>query len=289
MNSISAWLNGVSEYIALFVRKILIACCTGIYNSMFVNMNKKVNEAGDIISQSPAEWSSSAFSLIQTISETVIFPIAGIIITYIFCYELINLLTEANSMKTITPKEIIMVVLKTVIALSLLSNSFKIVMAFFRMGNYVTGKMTSSSVNIGNTVDIRNILASESLTDLFGAVCLLGIAWLITWFLAIGIYVAINAWFLEIFIYSSMAAIPFATFLNKEWGQMGLNYTRKIMALAFQSFFMLLCLMIYSSRLSDVATGDLVHKLIEIVGGGIVLVFTLFKCGNISSSIFNAH
>lgn len=289
IDSIGAYLEGVKEYIINLIKNILIDCCTGIYNSMFVNINNKINEAGGIISQSPKSWSSGAFDLIQSISENVIFPIAGIIITYIFVYELINLVTESNSMKTITPKEVMLVIVKALVAVIILSKCFRIVMAFFEMGNYVTRKVTADNVDIGNTVDISEVLASESIPSLLGAVALLGIAWVIVYFLTVAIYIAINAWFLEIFIYSSAAAIPFATFLNKEWGQIGMNYTRKIMALAFQSFFMLLCMMIYSARLSDVATGDLTNKLIEIVGGGAVLVFTLFKCGNISASIFNAH
>lgn len=289
-DSKSTWFASMVEDIEKAVRDKLIESCTGIYNSLFTNMNNKMNEAGGIISQSPSQWSGGTVDLIQNLSETVIFPIAGIIITYVFCYELIQLVSDSNSMKIITPKELIMVLLKAFVALLVLSNSFRIVMAFFELGNYATRKMSRvPDVDVGNTVDISDMLASESIPGLIGAVILLGIAWLITYILAIAIYVAINAWFLEIFIYSSAASIPFATFLNKEWGQMGYNYTRKIMALAFQSFFMLLCLMIYSSRLSDVASGDLTQKLIEIVGGGAVLVFTLFKCGNISASVFNAH
>lgn len=289
VDSISVWFDELKQNIVNEIRDMLIEGCTGIYNSLFTNMNNKINEAGGTISQSPSQWSGSSLSMIQTISETVIFPIAGIIITYIFCYELIKLVEDSNNMKTITPKEIIMVILKSLVAIIILSKCFRIVMAFFEVGNFVTRKVSTSNVNVGNTVDISSILESTGVASLIGALLLLGIAWLITYVLAIGIYVAINAWFLEIFIYSSAAAIPFSTFLNKEWGQMGYNYTRKIMALAFQSFFMLLCLMIYSSRLSDVASGDLIQKLIEIVGGGAVLVFMLFKCGNISASIFNAH
>lgn len=289
LDSISAFWDKIAQNITNYIKEMLIECCTGIYNSMFTNINSKINEAGGTLGQSPSEWSGGSFSLIQNISETAILPIAGIIITYVFCYEIIHLVTESNSMKVVSPKEIMLAIIKCLIAILLLSNSFKIVMAFFEMGNYLTKKISSSNVNVGSTVDISSVLASESIPGLIGAICLLGIAWLITYFLAIAIYVAINAWFLEIFIYSAAAAIPFATFMNKEWGQVGYNYTRKMIALALQSFFMLLCLMIYSSRLSDVANGDLTQKLIEIVGGGMVLVFTLFKCGNIAASICNAH
>lgn len=289
MISQSTWFEGLGEMIEGKISNILTNCAIGLYNSMFVNINKEINGAGGFISQSPTEWSSGTFNMIQSISENVIFPIAGIIITYIFAYELINLVTESNSMKTITPKEVMLVIVKALVAIIVLSKGFRIVMAFFEMGNHITRNLTAGNVNVGSTVDISDALANESAWSLMGVVALLVLAWLLVYILTIFIYIAINAWFLEIFIYSSAAAIPFATFLNKEWGQIGMNYTRKIMALAFQSFFMLLCMMIYSARLSDVATGDLTNKLIEIVGGGAVLVFTLFKCGNISASIFNAH
>lgn len=289
MGAISEWFDGVLELITVAIRDMLIAGCTGLYNSMFNNINNKINSAGTTLSQSPSTWSSNIFNTIQTISETIIVPIAGLIVTYVFCYEIIHLVTESNSMKTVKVSDLMMVLIKTSIAVMVFSNSFKIVMAFFDLGNYITKKVATSTVSIGKTVDISEILASEDIVSLAGALGLLLLSWVIVLFLTIAIYVAVNTWFLEIFIYSSVAAIPFATFMNKEWGQIGYNYTRRIMALAFQSFFMLLCLVIYSSRLSDIGGGDLLGKLIEIIGGGFILVFMLFKCGNISSSIFNAH
>lgn len=289
MNAISEWFEGLGEIITEIIRVMLIEGCTGLYNSMFNSINDKINAAGTTLSQSPSSWSSSVFGIIQTISETVIVPIAGLIITYVFCYEIISLVTDSNSMKAVKISDIMMVLIKTSIAITVFSNSFKIVMAFFDVGNYVTNKVKVSSVEVGKTVDIRDVLASESLVTLSGALALLAIGWIITFFLSIAIYVAVNTWFLEIFIYSSAAAIPFATFMNKEWGQIGYNYTRRIMALAFQAFFMLLCLVIYSYRLSDIGNGDLLDKLIEIIGGSVILAFMLFKCSNISNSIFNAH
>lgn len=287
--SISAWFDGVIELITTSIKNMLIECCSGLYNSMFSGINQKINEAGTTLSTSPSAWSTSVFEMIKNISETIITPIAIMIVTYVFCYELISLVTESNSMKTVKVSDVMMVVIKAGVAIIVFSNSFKIVMALFDVGNRVTKKVTSSSVSVGDAVDISTILASESIPSLIGAVGLLAIAWLVTFVLSIAIFVAVNAWFLEIYIYTSICAIPFATFLNKEWGQIGYNYTRRIMALAFQSFFMLLCLMIYSSRLTNVTAGNLIDTLTEIIGGSVILAFMLFKCGNIANSIFNAH
>lgn len=287
--AISAWFTGVAELITDKIKDMLIECCTGIYNSMFIGVNEKINEASIVLNKSPSAWSSNVFGVIESISETVIVPIAGLIVTYVFCYELINLVVESNSMKIVKVSDVMLILIKASVAIMVFSNSFKIIMAFFDVGNYITGKVSSSSVSIGETVDISSVLASESIPTLIGAVGLLLLAWLISFVLSIAIFVAVNTWFLEIYVYSSVAAIPFATFLNKEWGQIGYNYTRRIMALAFQSFFMLICLMIYSTRLVDVVEGNLIDTLIEIVGGSVILAFMLFKCGNISNSIFNAH
>lgn len=287
--AISAWFAGVAELIMNSVKDMLIECCTGIYNSMFIGVNGKINEAGAILNKSPSAWSSNVFGIIEGISETVIVPVAGIIVTYVFCYELINLVVESNSMKMVKVSDIMAVIIKASIAIMVFSNSFRIIMAFFDVGNYITGRVSAEAVSVGETVDISSVLAAESIPALIGAVGLLLLAWLISFVLSIAIFVAVNTWFLEIYVYSSIAAIPFATFLNKEWGQIGYNYTRRIMALAFQSFFMLICLMIYSTRLVDVAEGNLIDTLIEVVGGSFILAFMLFKCGNISNSIFNAH
>lgn len=287
--AISAWFAGVAELVMNSVKDMLIECCTGIYNSMFIGVNGKINEAGAILNKSPSAWSSNVFGIIEGISETVIVPVAGIIVTYVFCYELINLVVESNSMKMVKVSDIMAVIIKASIAIMVFSNSFRIIMAFFDVGNYITGRVSAEAVSVGETVDISSVLAAESIPALIGAVGLLLLAWLISFVLSIAIFVAVNTWFLEIYVYSSIAAIPFATFLNKEWGQIGYNYTRRIMALAFQSFFMLICLMIYSTRLVDVAEGNLIDTLIEVVGGSFILAFMLFKCGNISNSIFNAH
>lgn len=288
MSGISTWFEGVIELINEKVKEMLIECCTKLYDSLFVDINTRINAAGGILNQSPADWSSSTFGTIQRISEVVIVPVAALIITYVFCYEIISLVTEANSMKTIKISDIMTVLIKTSIAIMVFTNSFKIVMAFFDVGNFVTRNITVPSMTV-STIDISNILASESIVSLCGAVILLLATKAITFLISIAIFFAINAWFLEIYIYSSIAAIPFATFMNKEWGQIGYNYTRRIMALAFQSFFMLLCLVVYSTQLHNVGSGDLTDRLIEILGGSLILTFMLFKCGNISNSIFNAH
>jgi len=95
---------------------------------------------------------------------------------------------------------------------------------------------------------------------------------------------------IEIYLYCSVGAIPFATMTNREWGQMGQNYLRGLVALGLQGFFIMVCVAIYAVLVSGIGSGGSIHAAIwKCMGYTVVLCFSLFKTGSISKSIFNAH
>ena len=90
---------------------------------------------------------------------------------------------------------------------------------------------------------------------------------------------------IEIYLYSSIGAIPFATMSNREWGQIGSNYLRGLFALAFQ-----VCVGIYSVLVANIQVSDNVHTaLLSVMAYTVILCFSLMKTANFSKSIFNAH
>lgn len=94
----------------------------------------------------------------------------------------------------------------------------------------------------------------------------------------------------EIYIYCSVGAIPFATMTNREWGQMGNNYLRGLVALGLQSFFIMVCIAVYSVLVSNIGSAANIHGAIwSCAGYTLLLCFSLFKTSSISRSIFNAH
>lgn len=94
----------------------------------------------------------------------------------------------------------------------------------------------------------------------------------------------------EIYIYCSVGAIPFATMTNREWGQMGNNYLRGLVALGLQGFFIMVCIAIYAALIAGIGSAENIHAAIwSCAGYTLLLCFSLFKTSSISRSIFNAH
>ena len=95
---------------------------------------------------------------------------------------------------------------------------------------------------------------------------------------------------IEIYIYCSVGAIPFATMANRDWGQMGNNYLRGLVALGLQGFFIMICVAIYAVLVGQIGSADNIHIAIwQCAGYTVLLCFSLFKTGAVSKSIFNAH
>ena len=111
--------------------------------------------------------------------------------------------------------------------------------------------------------------------------------------MAVCITVVLYSRMIEIYLYMSVAPIPFATLTNREWGTIGTNYVKGITALAFQGFFIMVCVGIYAAIVTDVVSSvdsfTLSSALWQVGAVTIVLCFALFKTGSIARSVFNSH
>ena len=234
----------------------------------------------------------------QSISENVCIPIAAAFITVVFCWELIHLVQESNSMQNIQPERLMIVLIKFALCLVVCAYSFKIVMSFCDIGTWAARKLraetqTSVSIAMAPSMDELGLPADEytleNLMELAGYKVTLVIASFGIWICGILVYIRVMLWFVEYLIYASPAPIPYSTWMNKEWSQMGMNYTRKMLALSFEGFFILLLFAVYGGVLEGLQTGDFKQNLVMIIGCGFGLAVMMFKVGNISASIFNAH
>ncbi len=124
---------------------------------------------------------------------------------------------------------------------------------------------------------------------LAGYLIILNIARLATWICGILVYISVMMWFIEFLVYAGMAPVPYSTWVNREWSQVGMNYTRKMLALSFDGFFKLLLFALYGGVLGGLELGDFKQSLVMIIGCGFALAVMLFKTSTISASIFNAH
>lgn len=263
---------------------------------MFNDVNQKVGTIATEVGKTPQQWNTSVFSIIENLSNTVIVPIAGLIITFVLCYELISMIIDRNNMHDVDTFMFFKYFFKACVAVLIVSNTFNLIMAVFDVGQSVVSNSAgviagNTNINISSALnDIRSTLEAMETGELFLLMLETALVSLCMKILSVCITVVIFGRMIEIYLYSSVGAIPFATMANREWGQVGSNYLRGLVALAFQGFFIMVCVGIYAALVNSfTATSDIHSTIFSIAAYTVVLCFTLFKTGSISKSIFNAH
>ena len=282
------------DWIFDWFRGIFIDGIIANFTGMFDEINTKVGEIATQVGQTPEGWNSGVFNLIRTISETVIIPIAGIILTFVLCYELITMIIEKNNLHDFDTFQIYKWILKTFIAVYILTHTFDIVMGIFELAQHVVHQ---SAGVIGSSLDMN-----LALTDLREQLDLMGTGELIGLYLesailslamkaiSLCVFIIIYGRMLEIYLTCSIAPIPFATMVNREWGSMGNNYLKSLFALAFQGFLIMICVAIYAILLQTITSSSDIHAAIwGCAGYTVLLCFTLFKTGSLSKALFGAH
>lgn len=289
-------MNTIIERITEAIKEILIGMIQNGLEGMFVEVNDKVGTIASEVGQTPQGWNAGVFNLIQNLSQTVIVPIAGLIITFVLCYELITMVTQKNNFHEFETYNIFLWIFKAYVAIYLVTNTFNITMAVFDVGQHIVNG--AAGVISGSTaVDASAAIATltESLEDMeIGELFLLAMETLLISLtmsiLSVIITVIMYGRMIEIYLYTSVAPIPFATMTNKEWGNIGNNYLKGLFALAFQGFFMLVCVGIYSVLVNAMTISTNLHgAMFSVAAYTVVLAFSLFKTGSLSKSIFNAH
>ena len=289
-------MNTIIERITEAIKEILIGMIQNGLEGMFVEVNDKVGTIASQVGQTPQGWNTGVFNLIQNLSQTVIVPIAGLIITFVLCYELITMVTQKNNFHEFETYNIFLWIFKAYVAIYLVTNTFNITMAVFDVGQRIVNG--AAGVISGSTaVDASAAIATltESLEEMeIGELFLLAMETLLISLtmsiLSVIITVIMYGRMIEIYLYTSVAPIPFATMTNKEWGNIGNNYLKGLFALAFQGFFMLVCVGIYSVLVNAMTiSSDLHAAMFSVAAYTVILAFSLFKTGSLSKSIFNAH
>ena len=285
----------LTEWITEWLKGLLIEGIMGNLTGLFDTVNTRVGEIAVQVGTPPAAWNAGVFSLIRQISETVILPIAGLILTFVATYELIQMLIDRNNLHDIDTWLFFKWIFKTAAAILILSNTFNIVNAVFDVSQSVIAR--SAGVIQGSTDITPDMLATlettlegmslGSLVGLFMQSMLIHSA---MWALNIIIFVLVYGRMLEIYMLTSLAPIPVATLSNREVGQMGQNYLKSLLAVGFQGLLILLCVGIYGVLVQGISTsGDPIGAIWGCVGYTVLLCFMLFKTGSISKSIFGAH
>jgi len=285
---------GLFDSIADWFRRLFIDGIMGNFTGMFNELNDKVGEIAGQVGQTPQGWNAGIFNLIRTLSETVVIPVAGMILTFILCYELITMVIEKNNMHDFETFVIFKWIFKTFCAVYILTHTFDIVMFVFGLAQTVVNN--SASV-IGGSLDMNFALANletqleamgtGELIGLFLESAILSIAMKV---ISLCVFIIIYGRMIEIYLTISIAPIPFSTMANREWGNIGNSYLKSLFALAFQGFLIMVCVAIYSVLLQGITSSTNIHSAVwGCAGYTVLLVLILFKSGSLSRGVFGSH
>ena len=284
-------LNAIADWIKGILAGAIMSNLSGLFDAV----NTQVGDIAAQVGTSPESFEPRVFAMIKAVSNSAILPIAGVFLTLVACYELVQMVTEHNNLASFEPALITKWIIKTGCAVYLISNTFDITMAVFDLAQEVISE--SSSIVTGNTavneVGLARLEASLMEMDvgplfvLFLQSFFIGITMQI---LSIVIFVIVYGRMIEIYMAVSLAPIPFSTFGSHEQSQMGQIYLRSLFALGFQGFLILICVGVYAVLIQSVSiTDDAISSIWGIVGYTVLLCFTLFKTSSIAKSVLNAH
>ena len=265
-------------------------------SGLFDSVNTEVGEIATQVGTTPAGWNAGIFNMIRSLSENVIVPIAGVIITFVMCYELIQLVIEKNNLHDLDTWIFFKWIFKTFVAVLLVTNTWNIVMGVFEAAQSVVNRASglivgNTSINLADHIaDLEARLLEMNVWTLLGLWLQSFVVGFTMWALTICIFIIIYGRMIEIYLVTSIAPIPMATMMGKEWGGMGQNYLRSLLALAFQGFLIIVCIAIYAVLVQNMLIDDNISTAIWLcMGYTVLLCFTLFKTSSLAKSIFNSH
>ena len=289
-------MNFIWDKITEWLKDLLVSGIVSNLSGLFDSINTRVAAVASTVGKTPQAWNGSIFNMIRSLSENVVVPIAGIILTFVMCLELIQLLIDRNNMHDFDTFIFVKWIIKTFAAVLIVTNTWNIVMGVFDVAQHVVSQ--AAGVIIGETaLDVASLLGDMEATlmemdvgPLFGLWFQSSLMGIIAWVLSICIFIIVYGRMIEIYMVTSVAPIPMATMVNREWGQMGQNYLRSLFALGFQAFLIMVCVGIYAVLVQNISVGsDVSAALWTCIGYTVLLCFTLFKSSSVAKSVFNAH
>ena len=285
------------DAITTWLKEMLVGGIMSNLSGMFDSVNQQVADIATQVGQTPQGWNGSIFSMIQNLSNSIMVPIAGVILAIVMTVELIQMITDRNNLHDVDTWMIFKWMFKSAAAILLVTNTWNIVMGVFDMAQSVVAQAsgiigTDASIDISTVMaDMETRLTDMELGPLFGLWFQSMFIGVTMWALYICIFIVIYGRMIEIYLVASVAPIPMATMMGKELGGgMGQNYLRSLFALGFQAFLIIVCVAIYAVLVQNIATeDDIIMAIWTCVGYTVLLCFTLFKTGSLSKAVFQAH
>lgn len=279
-----------------WLKELLVGGIMDNLTGMFDSVNTKVGEIAGQVGATPQGWNGGIYNMIRNLSDNVILPIAGVILAFVMTLELIQLITDRNNLNDVDTWMFFKWIFKTACAVLIVSNTWSIVMGVFDVAQSVVNSASGIVVSdtslalADNVADLEARLMDMEIWSLLGLWLQSFIVGITMWALSIRIFLISYGRMIEIYLVTSIAPIPMATTVNREWGQMGQNYLRSLLALGFQGFLIIVCVAIYAVLVQNmVIEEDIAAAIWTCMGYTVLLCFTLFKTGSLAKSLFNSH
>ena len=279
-----------------WLKEMLVGGVMSNLTGLFDSINEQVSEIAGTVGTTPQGWNSGVFSMVQSLSNNVVVPIAGVLLAIVMAMELIQMIVDRNNMNDFDIGQIIKWVCKSFFAVILVTSTWDIVMGIFDLAQAVVNNaagviISDTALDLSSVItDMEARLMEMEIGPLFSLWIQSALIGILSWILTICIFIIVYGRMIEIYLVTSIAPIPMATMGNREWSQMGQNYLRSLFALGFQAFLIIVCVAVYAVLVQSIATEtDVIKAIWTCIGYTVLLCFTLFKTSSLSKSIFNAH
>ena len=148
---------------------------------------------------------------------------------------------------------------------------------------------TSATISQDQIITLMDTIKDKNLGELMMILFETSLVKLALQIISIVITLVVYGRMFEIYVYSSVSSIPFATMGNRDWGTIGTNYIKGLFALGLQGLFLMVCLGIYVVLVKTINITDIHTSIFGILGYAILLGMTMMKSGTLAKSILNAH
>jgi len=285
---------GLFDKIEEFFRELLLGGIQANLESMFLDINDKVNTIATDVGQTPMGFNGDVFNFIKNINDSVIVPIAGLIITAVLCIELISMVVNKNNMHDTDTFDFFRYIIKMWVAVWIASHAFEFSMAVFDVAQTMVSKSaevinTSASISQDQIITLMDTIKDKNLGELMMILFETSLVKIAIQIISIVITLVVYGRMFEIYVYSSVSSIPFATMGNRDWGTIGTNYIKGLFALGLQGLFLMVCLGIYVVLVKTINITDIHTSIFGILGYAILLGMTMMKSGTLAKSILNAN
>ena len=279
-----------------WLKEMLVGGVMSNLTGLFDSINEQVADIAGTVGTTPQAWNSGVFSMVQSLSNNVVVPIAGVLLAIVMAMELIQMVVDRNNMNDFDVGQIVKWVCKSFFAIILVTSTWDIVMGIFDLAQTVVNNaagviISDTSLDLNSVItDMEARLMEMDIGPLFSLWIQSALIGILSWILTICIFIIVYGRMIEIYLVTSIAPIPMATMGNREWSQMGQNYLRSLFALGFQAFLIVVCVGVYAVLVQAIAVEtDVIKAIWTSIGYTVLLCFTLFKTSSLSKSIFNAH